>query len=347
MISDRWHESGDDLRLVDSALHLLCEVIKGVEKGALGAAIPVAVIAAGFGRACGSIPVIAMTHLLRTQVELVLRVALQSAPLVLMKVVAVANQKGGVGKTTTSINLSSALAREGQRVLLIDLDPQANATSGLGFPADEHDSIYAALVGDDSLESKILTTTQESLHLIPAEMDLAGVEVELVRFDNHLTRLTEVLQDSDRVQAAYDYCILDTPPSLGILMTSALAASDEILIPLQCEWFGLEGLAKITRVVSQIREAGVNEEVFIEGILMTMYDGRTNLSRSVVEEVRNYFPNELYQTVIPRTIRLGEAPSHGLTIFDHDGNGIGARAYRDLATEFLERHAASALAAST
>ncbi|MGJ8723774.1 MAG: ParA family protein [Roseibacillus sp.] len=255
-----------------------------------------------------------------------------------MKVVAIANQKGGVGKTTTSINLSSALAREGQRVLLIDLDPQANATSGLGFPADEHESIYATLVGDDLLESKILTTSQENLHLIPAEMDLAGVEVELVRFDNHLTRLTEVFENSERVQAAYDYCILDTPPSLGILMTSALAASDEILIPLQCEWFGLEGLAKITRVVSQIREAGVNENVFIEGILMTMYDGRTNLSRSVVEEVRNFFPSELYNTVIPRTIRLGEAPSHGLTIFDHDGSGIGARAYRELATEFLRRH---------
>ena len=256
-------------------------------------------------------------------------------------------RKAAVGKTTTSINLSSALARKGQRVLLIDLDPQANATSGLGFPADEHDSIYNTLVGNDSLESKILTTSQEKLHLIPAEMDLAGVEVELVRFDNHLTRLTEVLRSSERVQAAYDYCLLDTPPSLGILMTSALAASDEILIPLQCEWFGLEGLAKITRVVSQIREAGVNEEVFIEGILMTMYDKRTNLSRSVVEEVRNYFPNELYNTVIPRTIRLGEAPSHGLDIFDHDPQGIGAQAYAKLAKEFLKRHKASALAATS
>lgn len=255
-----------------------------------------------------------------------------------MKVVAVANQKGGVGKTTTSINLSSALAREGQKVLLIDLDPQANATSGLGFPADEFDSIYSALVADDTLESKILTTSQENLHLIPAEMDLAGVEVELVRFDNHLTRLTEVFKNSTAVQAAYDYCILDTPPSLGILMTSALAASDEVLIPLQCEWFGLEGLAKITRVVSQIREAGVNEKVFIEGILMTMYDGRTNLSRSVVEEVQKYFPNELYKTVIPRTIRLGEAPSHGRTIFEHDLHGIGAKSYLELSQEFLKRH---------
>ena len=255
-----------------------------------------------------------------------------------MKVVAIANQKGGVGKMTTSINLSSALAREGQRVLLIDLDPQANATSGLGFPAEEHDSIYSTLVGDDPLESKILTTAQENLHLIPSEMDLAGVEVELVRFDNHLTRLTQVLQGSEVVQAAYDYCLLDTPPSLGILMTSALAASDEILIPLQCEWFGLEGLAKITRIVSQIREAGANANVFIEGILMTMFDGRTNLSRSVVDEVRNYFPSELYTTVIPRTIRLGEAPSHGLTIFDHDAGGIGAKAYENLGREFLQRH---------
>lgn len=282
---------------------------------------------------------------LRTQLELVLPRALPSGVRVLMKVVAIANQKGGVGKTTTSINLSTALAREGQRVLLIDLDPQANATSGLGFSADEHDSIYSALVGDDLLESKILTTSQENLHLIPAEMDLAGVEVELVRFDNHLTRLTEVLKDAARVQASYDFCILDTPPSLGILMTSALAASDEILIPLQCEWFGLEGLAKITRVVSQIREAGVNEDVVIEGILMTMYDGRTNLSRSVVTEVKNFFPGELYETVIPRTIRLGEAPSHGLSIFEHDPTGIGAQAYRNLALEFLKRHRESASAA--
>lgn len=255
-----------------------------------------------------------------------------------MKVVAIANQKGGVGKTTTSINLSTALARLGKRVILIDLDPQANATSGLGFAADENPSIYEALVGEDSLETKILTTTQDNLHLIPAEMDLAGVEVELVRYDNHLTRLTEVFEESARVQASYDYCILDTPPSLGILMTSALAASDEILIPLQCEWFGLEGLAKITRVVSQIREAGVNDKIIIEGIIMTMYDGRTNLSRGVVSEVRNFFPSELYDTVIPRTIRLGEAPSHGLSIFEHDGDGIGAQAYRDLAVEFLKRH---------
>ena len=257
-----------------------------------------------------------------------------------MKVVAIANQKGGVGKTTTSINLSTALARENQRVLLIDLDPQANATSGLGFTADEHPSIYEVLVGEASLETKVLTTTQENLHLIPAEMDLAGVEVELVRFDNHLTRLAEVFEESVLVQSAYDYCILDTPPSLGILMTSALAASDEILIPLQCEWFGLEGLAKITKIVSQIREANVNDRIFIEGILMTMYDGRTNLSRSVVDEVRNFFPAELYDTVIPRTIRLGEAPSHGIHIFEHDPNGIGARAYADLAKEFLKRHAA-------
>ncbi len=262
-----------------------------------------------------------------------------------MKVVAIANQKGGVGKTTTSINLSCALAREGKRVLLIDLDPQANATSGLGFPADEHESIYNVLVGEDLLEAKVLTTPQENLHLIPAEMDLAGVEVELVRVDNHLTRLTEVLSDSARIQKAYDFCILDTPPSLGILMTSALAAADEILIPLQCEWFGLEGLAKITRVVSQIRDAGINDHVVIEGILMTMFDGRTNLSRSVVQEVQNYFPGELYKTVIPRTIRLGEAPSHGLSIFDHDPSGLGAQAYRDLAREFLRRHKKSANAA--
>jgi chromosome partitioning protein len=168
-------------------------------------------------------------------------------------------------------------------------------------------------------------------------MDLAGVEIELARMDNHLARLQDVLgqvKGKDR----FDFCLLDTPPSLGVLMTSALAAADEILIPLQCEWFGLEGLAKIVHVIEQIRESGINPGVTLEGILMTMYDGRTNLSKSVVEEVGNFFPDQLYQTVIPRTVRLGEAPSHGRTIFEHDPNGVGAAAYADAADEFLERH---------
>jgi chromosome partitioning protein len=168
-------------------------------------------------------------------------------------------------------------------------------------------------------------------------MDLAGVEIELARSDDHLTRLRGILQGL-KPNDLFEFCILDTPPSLGVLMTSALAAADEILIPLQCEWFGLEGLAKIVHVIDQIREAGANPGLRLEGILMTMFDGRTLLSRQVVDEVSNYFPEQIYQTQIPRTIRIGEAPSHGKSIFEHDASGQGAAAYAAFADEFLKRH---------
>lgn len=255
-----------------------------------------------------------------------------------MKIVAIANQKGGVGKTTTAINLSTALAMRGQRLLLIDLDPQANATSGIGCEPDGEESMYYPLIGEGSVEDKIIPTRHENLSLIPSGMDLAGVEIELARMDDHLVRLRNLLAGL-KDKNAYDFCILDTPPSLGVLMTSALAAADEILIPLQCEWFGLEGLAKIVQVIEQIRDTGANSEVILEGILMTMYDGRTNLSRQVVDEVGNYFPSQLYNTVVPRSVRIGEAPSHGLTIFEHDPQGVGSKAYNNVADEFLLRHA--------
>ena len=254
-----------------------------------------------------------------------------------MKVVAIANQKGGVGKTTTAVNLSAALAQRGLRILMVDLDPQANATSGLGIETEDGCSLYRALIGEARIEDKIQGTRIENLSVVPSEMDLAGVEIELARMENHLLRLQEVL-DQVRKPAVFDYCLLDTPPSLGVLMTSALAAADEILIPLQCEWFGLEGLAKIVHVIEQIRDSRVNRKVVLEGILMTMFDRRTNLSRSVVEEVGNFFPDQLYETVIPRTVRLGEAPSHGRTIFEHDPNGVGSQSYRQAADEFLARH---------
>jgi chromosome partitioning protein len=254
-----------------------------------------------------------------------------------MKIVAIANQKGGVGKTTTSINLSAALAARGQRVLLIDLDPQANATSGLGSEPDGQESMYYPLIGESDMEEKIVPSRLENLSIIPSGMDLAGVEIELARRDDHLMRLRELLAKPKK-HNRYDFCILDTPPSLGVLMTSALAAADEILIPLQCEWFGLEGLAKIVQVIEQIRDTGANPHVVLEGILMTMYDGRTNLSRQVVEEVGNYFPNQIYNTVVPRSIRIGEAPSHGKTIFEHDPHGAGSAAYNSVADEFLTRH---------
>jgi len=254
-----------------------------------------------------------------------------------MKIVAVANQKGGVGKTTTAINLSAGLARRGQRVLLIDLDPQANATSGIGHEPDGDESMYQPLLGECSVEDKIISSRLPNLSRVVSGMDLAGVEVELARMDDHLTRLRKLLTELKQSNN-YDFCILDTPPSLGVLMTSALAAADEILIPLQCEWFGLEGLAKIVQVIEQIRDSGANSSLLLEGILMTMYDGRTNLSRQVVEEVANYFPSQLYHSVIPRSIRIGEAPSHGKTIFEHDPSGSGSKAYGEVADEFLTRH---------
>lgn len=255
-----------------------------------------------------------------------------------MKIIAVANQKGGVGKTTTSVNLGAALAAHGVRILLIDLDPQGNATSAFGMQELEGESLYDPLVGDESIVERIFPTRLNGLFLVPADLDLAGAEIEIARMDNHLTRLSKTLSVL-RSDGTFDFVLIDCPPSLGILMTNALAAADEILTPIQCEYFALEGLVKIVRVVEQVRASGANPNVEIAGIVMTMFDGRTNLSSQVVAEVRKHFGERVYETVIPRTVRLSEAPSFGKTIMEYDSSGGGARAYRQLAEEFLKRHA--------
>jgi chromosome partitioning protein len=256
-----------------------------------------------------------------------------------MKIIAIANQKGGVGKTTTAVNLGHALAEKGQHILIVDLDPQGNATSAFGMQELESESLYEALLGDAPLVDKIMPTRIQNLFLIPANLDLAGAEVEIARMSDHLTRLTKTLSIL-REDQTFDFILLDCPPSLGILMTNALAAADELLTPIQCEYFALEGLVKIVRVVEQVRGSGANDGLQIGGIVMTMFDSRTNLSGQVIADVREHFAEKVYRTVIPRTVRLSEAPSFGKSILEYDSGGVGAYAYRALAREFLKRHAA-------
>ena len=251
-------------------------------------------------------------------------------------VIAFANQKGGVGKTTTAINLAACLAERRKKILLIDLDPQANATSGLGIEKKEGQSIYQVLLGDGLLEQLIKPTPIERLEIVPSELDLAGSEIDVARADRYLHRVTEAVTP---VSAAdrYDYIFVDCPPSLGILTMNALVAAQSILIPLQCEYYALEGLSVITRLVQQLHDSGANPALQIEGIVMTMYDMRTNLSQQVVQEVVSHFGDKVYETLIPRSIRLGEAPSYGKPIIQYDKHCTGAAAYRQLAREFLGR----------
>jgi chromosome partitioning protein len=253
-----------------------------------------------------------------------------------MRIVAIANQKGGVGKTTTSINLSACLAERGVRVLLVDLDPQANSTSGLGIAQEDGGSLYPSMVGDVDPLTLIRSTKLDNLSIIRSHQELAGCEVELAQQGNHLVRLGEVLHPLKQ-SGHFDYAILDCPPSLGVLMTGALAAAEELVVPIQCEYFGLEGLSKIVNVVQQVRDCGANPGLQLEGIVMTMYDSRANLAQQVVNDVRSYFADIVYESVIPRTVRLGEAPSFGKSIIEYDASGKGASSYRALAKEFLKR----------
>ena len=256
-----------------------------------------------------------------------------------MKIIAITNQKGGVGKTTTSLNLSAALAAQGVRVLLADIDPQGNATSALALQGGSEKSLYHALIGECAAMELVQTTRIPNLSAIPANLDMAGAEIEVARMDDHLLQLRRALAPV-KESGQFDFAILDCPPSLGIWMSNALAAADEILVPIQCEYYALEGLTLLMEVMDQIRHSGANPEVALCGLLMTMYDSRTNLNPAVVKEVRNHFQDVVFETMIPRTVRFGEAPSHGRTIFEHDPSGAGAAAYTALAEEFLRRQKA-------
>lgn len=248
----------------------------------------------------------------------------------------IANQKGGVGKTTTAISLAAALAADKIPCLLIDLDPQANATSGLGFEKVPGQSLYQALLGEESAESKILETDIPDLFLIPSEVDIAAIETELAQTENYLVRLRDALR-SIRESNRFKVVLLDCPPSLGMLSMNAMAAADYLLIALQCEYLAMEGLGQILSVLQQLKEASVNPGLELGGIIMTMYDVRTNLSRQVVSDVRQHFGSDVFSTMIPRSIRLGEAPSFGQTIFQYDPLSPGATAYQELGAEIIKR----------
>lgn len=256
------------------------------------------------------------------------------------RVLAVSNQKGGVGKTTTAINLATALALAGQRVLLVDLDPQANLTSGVGLKGHSAPggTVYQALTGEFAdAGAFVLATRVERLHLVPADRNLTGAEVELVLLPNREHRLRALVHS---LRDRFDYVLIDTPPSLGLLTLNALVAADAVIIPLTCEYFALEGIADLIATLRRVR-ATLNPSLDIAGVLMTMYDERTNLGQQVARDIRAFFQERVFETVVPRNIRLGEAPSHGMPAILYDARSRGAEAYVALARELLSRDAAA------
>lgn len=251
------------------------------------------------------------------------------------KVIAIFNQKGGVGKTTTNINLGACLAMAGQKILLVDIDPQGNTTSGIGVVKRElEETLYDALIEDEyNTKNAIVHTQVKNLDLLPASVDLAGAELELVYLEKRETRLKAAI---DQVKDEYDYIFIDCPPSLGLLTINALTASNHVLIPIQCEFYALEGVSQLMKTIELVKKS-MNPNIEVLGVILSMFDGRTNLSIQVVQEVKRYFGSKVFQTVIPKNVRLAEAPSFGLPVLMYDGKSTGSKAYIDLAKEFLQR----------
>ncbi|HQA47022.1 MAG: ParA family protein [Clostridiales bacterium] len=249
------------------------------------------------------------------------------------KVIAVFNQKGGVGKTTTNVNLSACIAVRGKKVLVVDIDPQGNTTSGLGIDKKElRKTIYDVLIGEEKAEDVIIQTAVENLSIIPSSVQLAGAEIELTGFEEREKMLKKALEG---IRDEYQYVFIDCPPSLGLLTINALTAADSVLIPIQCEYYALEGVSQLMNTIWLVQR-GLNPDLKVEGVVLSMFDGRTNLSIQVVDEVKRYFKGMVYTTIIPRNVRLAEAPSYGVPILMYDPKSKGAEAYEELADEFIE-----------
>lgn len=250
------------------------------------------------------------------------------------RIIAIANQKGGVGKTTTAINLSACLAEAGQKVLVVDFDPQGNATSGFGLEKGHIDkTVYQMLIGENQIEECVREEVQKNLDILPSDVNLAGAEIELLEMDNKESLLRNGLK---KIEKKYDFIIIDCPPSLNLLTINALTAADTVIVPIQCEYYALEGLSQILKTVNLVKRK-LNRKLELEGVVFTMYDARTNLSLEVVESVKNTLNQNIYKTIIPRNVRLAEAPSHGMSINMYDSRSSGAESYRLLAAEVISR----------